>query len=187
MKITDIEKSKLPLRVKINDKFTLEESFDPGTIIQINSFLNESDFKDCYKVNITALQSDIDHNVSIAKNEWHNSKTGKFDLTYFDAHVPDNHGNYKDTIYVMADDDCFDLILEEPDIKSELEDLISDIMLMDTNFFDDPNGAYEYSCPFCDNYISVKGGEKHNGMLDIEHSDDCLYIKAKNIHSKYFK
>lgn len=124
MKITEISQSNLPLRVKLNSNFTLDESFDPGTIVQINSIV--PDFEGCYKVWVTALAKDMDYNKSIAQRDWLNRNTNQFELDIFEANPKDidNKGNYKDIIFVMDSDDCFDVITELDEPKYSINDIL---------------------------------------------------------------
>ena len=117
MTILDI-KDKLPLKVKLNNNFTLEESFDVNTILYIKGYLldGEYDNESCYKVFVSALKEDQEHNNKIAIPDWYNDKTKKFDLTYYQCHK-DTNGHFEDTIYVMDNENCFDLIEEFPDFK----------------------------------------------------------------------
>lgn len=122
MKITDL-KDKLPIKVKLNSK----ESFDINTKLLIKSFKIDGDDGNeiCYKVNVSALKEDLEYNKSVASQDWFNSKTKKFDLNYYDVHKPDENGNYEDTIFVMENDDCFDLC-DEPIIKQSSEMIVEE-------------------------------------------------------------
>lgn len=124
MKITEISKSQLPLRVKLNKNFTLDDSFDPGTILQINSYV--PDFEGCFKVWVTALAKDLDHNKSIAERNWLDKNTGNYDIDIFEANKKDidTNGNYKDVIFVMDTDDCFDVITEYDEPKYSINDVL---------------------------------------------------------------
>ena len=123
MKITDINVLDLPLRIKLNSNFTLDESFDVGTILQINAFELDGDWQDdgdkCYKVYVTALHQDLEHNKSISKSDWFNKETKNYDCDYFDCvynqKEKQDNGDFKSIIYVMEDDDCFDLITSNND------------------------------------------------------------------------
>lgn len=111
MKIKDLE-NLLPVRVKLNNNFLLEDSFDVNTIVLVKSF---SLFPDdcggnCYEVWVTSLKEDMEHNVRISIPDWRNPKTGKYDLTYYEANKPNSNGDYDTTIFVMEEDDCFDLV-----------------------------------------------------------------------------
>lgn len=126
MRILDIKN--FPIRVKLNQNFQLEESFDVGTILQLNSW--EIDFSSssgtCYKINVTVLKSDIDHNKSISIRNWKNFDTGNFELDIFEARKEmfDSNGNFHDTIFVMEVDDCFDLVDDNKTLIYNREDML---------------------------------------------------------------
>ena len=101
MKITDINKSMLPIKVKLNNNFNLDESFDVGTILQIYNYKYDSE--DCYVVNVRALSEDKKHNNSVAIPNFYNKKTGSYDLNYFQFYDDkiNSNGDFEDIIYVM--------------------------------------------------------------------------------------
>lgn len=115
MKITDINKSMLPIKVKLNNNFNLDESFDVGTILQIYNYKIEDDFEGCYVVNVRVLSEDKKHNHSVAISNFYNENTKSYDLNYFQFYDDkiNSNGDYEDVIYVMGDDDCFDVIEKE--------------------------------------------------------------------------
>jgi hypothetical protein len=45
-------------------------------------------------------------------------------------------------------------------------------------FYDNPNGPYEYSCPFCCSKTKRGGNEPQATIADIKHDVDCAYILA---------
>lgn len=118
MTIKDILKLDTPIRVKINENFKLEDSIDPGFIVIINSITTGIDFcEDCYKVDIVLSEKDFKHNVLNSDCTWYDLEM-KPCLNYFQANLEKRQhgGDYKDSIYVMEDEDCFDLIEENPNI-----------------------------------------------------------------------
>jgi hypothetical protein len=124
MRIVDISSSQLPLRVKLNSNFTLEESFDLGTILQINSFVPDID--GCYKVWVTALVKDMEHNQTVAQRDWLDNSTGQFNINIFESNKRDfdAKGNFNDVIFVMDTDDCFDIITEYDEPKFSINDML---------------------------------------------------------------
>lgn len=118
MKITDIKQSDLPIRVRLTEGFSLDESYDIGMIIQINNFQKE-DFYDtggwCYEVYTTVHSDDVDFNKSISKPDWFD-KDGNPTLNWFEvnSNKKQSDGSYTDTIYVMEEDDFCELIEETP-------------------------------------------------------------------------
>lgn len=119
MKITDIM-NELPKKVKLNKNFTLEESFDVNTILLIKGvkldFGGNDNEEKCYKVFVTALAEDMKYNQSIAIADWFDDNY-KPTKTYFDVMKKafDQWGNLNDVIYVMENDDCFDLVNNDSD------------------------------------------------------------------------
>jgi len=54
---------------------------------------------------------------------------------------------------------------------------------------DNPNGAYETSCPFCDD-TEHRGGGKGPfwaKMSDLNHEPDCAYLIAKDLSTNMIK
>jgi hypothetical protein len=51
------------------------------------------------------------------------------------------------------------------------------------NFYDNPNGPYEFSCPFCEDIITIGGNVEHPKIEDFNHSDDCIYTIAKKLYT----
>ena len=107
MKILEI-KDKLPIKVKLNNSFYLDGSFDSGTILLIKEI--KLNFNNCYKILVTALKEDLEHNRKVATLEWLNKKTCEYDVSYYEYNTPNSNGDYDDVIFVMEDDDCFDLV-----------------------------------------------------------------------------
>ena len=66
MKILEI-KDKLPIKVKLNNSFYLDGSFDSGTILLIKEI--KLNFNNCYKILVTALKEDLEHNRKVATLE----------------------------------------------------------------------------------------------------------------------
>lgn len=128
MKVTDFNQNQLPIRVKLTAAFQLEESFDPGTIIQINSIKKNID---CYELHVTSLASDFYHNNSVAKRDWYD-ELGEPTLSIFEneqrlrkSFNPETD-DYFDTIFVMEDDDAFSL--EFNNISGNVEQIKKDII-----------------------------------------------------------
>jgi len=126
MTITEIKQ--FPIRVKLNSNFQLENSFDVGTILQLNDI--RTDFKGIvdtsYEVSVTALGSDLEYNKSICERNWMNFKTNNFELDIFEFHKDDMkpNGDFNTSIFVMGDDDCFDLVDELKIPKYSTEDML---------------------------------------------------------------
>lgn len=57
--------------------------------------------------------------------------------------------------------------------KKIAQDFAEDIISTQPNFWDNPNGPYTYTCPFCLNQVYDK-----SWIGDIEHDKNCPYEKA---------
>ena len=118
MKLKDLKFSDFPVRVKLTDGFTLDDSFDPGMIVQLNSFMvdsNEPGYGKSYQIYVTVLPEDIPYNKSVAQRNWYD-KNGKPCLDYFESmeqFYKQADGSYKDSIFVMENDDFFELVPEK--------------------------------------------------------------------------
>ena len=66
-------------------------------------------------------------------------------------------------------------------MENKIDELIESVLLTRPIFWDNPNGGYRYTCPFC--YVSkeVKTSE-FVGICDLNHSEDCTYILAEQLH-----
>lgn len=65
--------------------------------------------------------------------------------------------------------------------EKDIQKLCEGILGVSPDFYDNPNGGYEYSCPFCLNWESfgnVFGGVT---MKDVKHDPDCPYLIAKDL------
>lgn len=178
MKITDII-SKLPCKVKLNNNFTLEESFDKGTIVFVKSCKIEEVYEGeaCYKLYVSALKEDLEYNTSISIRNWRNPKNDQYELNFYE--VNKITGDFEDTIYVMENDDCFDLVESKVTIDSKM---VSDIEKLIDTVLSVPPKRYEYSteCPYCG-----KSGAWDDTMFDIEHESNCVYILAQELNKRF--
>jgi len=57
-----------------------------------------------------------------------------------------------------------------------VESLCEDILSISPDFWDNPNGRDEWTCPFCKKTVI----DSDNNGMDIKHTPDCLYLRAKN-------
>jgi DNA repair photolyase len=57
------------------------------------------------------------------------------------------------------------------------------VLDVSANYWDNPNGAYETSCPYCHvtTYRGGGGKEIWAAMKEIEHKQDCAYLIAKDL------
>ena len=65
--------------------------------------------------------------------------------------------------------------------EDEIRNLCKQVLSLDTIFYDNPNGPYEYSCPFCFAEIGVGGHEKRPTMETLPHDPNCAYLIAKSL------
>jgi uncharacterized protein YkuJ len=128
MRLLDIRS--FPIRVKLNQNFQLEESFDVGTILQLNWWKGVGEIYGAdgryFEVGVTVLKADLEYNKSIALRDWTNPETGNYDLNIYEVSTKnfDSNGNFIDTIFVMETDDCFDLVDELKIPKYSVEDIL---------------------------------------------------------------
>jgi len=59
--------------------------------------------------------------------------------------------------------------------------IMNQILETSTEFYDNPNGPYEESCPFCDASQRYKGNEPTPSMDELNHDSDCTWILANMI------
>lgn len=145
MNIKEVEALGFPIRVKLNKNFSLEESVDPGTIIQINKIdLDSLDGdEECYKVAITLLNEDMDYNQSIASSDWFD-KHGNACLNYYQVSLNEKqlNGDYKSFIYVMSNDDVFDLVEEKENVVDLILKELNEQYEYDKSSLGDNDGSY---------------------------------------------
>lgn len=69
--------------------------------------------------------------------------------------------------------------------EKDIQSLCVKVLNCSTNFFDNPNGAYESTCPFCYETEYRGGnplkGNTHVDISEIKHSTDCAYLIAKDL------
>lgn len=150
MNIKEVEALGFPIRVKLNKNFNLDESVDPGTIIQINKIdLDALDGDEgCYKVAITLLNEDMDYNQSIASSDWFD-KHGNACLNYYQVSLNEKqlNGDYKSFIYVMSNDDVFDLVEEKENVVDLiLKELRKQVENNKSNVAYSDESIYESNC-----------------------------------------
>lgn len=65
--------------------------------------------------------------------------------------------------------------------EADVRKLCRAIIATGTSFWDNPNGPYESSCPFCSGVIKYGGNETTPTMSDIKHDADCAWLIAKDL------
>ena len=65
----------------------------------------------------------------------------------------------------------------------DVQKLCEAVLDTSPNYWDNPNGAYETTCPFC-NAEEHRGGGKGSiwaSMSELDHKSDCAYLIAKDL------
>jgi|TARA_R110000822_G_scaffold6851_10_gene28673 hypothetical protein len=69
--------------------------------------------------------------------------------------------------------------------EEDIQELCNQVLDTVTVFWDNPNGAYENSCPFC-SAIEYRGGKNsYADMRELSHDSDCAYLIAKDLMTGY--
>lgn len=71
--------------------------------------------------------------------------------------------------------------------EKDIQSVCTAVLSMSPIMWDNPNGPYETTCPFCEATIH-RGGGLNGGfatMQDLFHSQDCAYIIAKDLATGY--
>jgi len=77
------------------------------------------------------------------------------------------------------------MVQHDENREREVQLLVKEVLSGNVQFYDNPIGPYEWSCPYC--CAKVEGG--HETMLkgvcmdDLQHDHDCAYIIAKGLKS----
>ena len=68
------------------------------------------------------------------------------------------------------------------DREKDILKLCEAVLTTSPNCWDNPNGAYETSCPFCSaEERRGGGGSIWASMSELKHSGDCAYLIAKDL------
>lgn len=68
------------------------------------------------------------------------------------------------------------------DREKDVQKLCKGVLDMSAKHFDNPNGGYESSCPFCYSEKRAKGAKDiWLAMDEIVHETDCPYLIAKDL------
>ena len=69
-----------------------------------------------------------------------------------------------------------------PEREADVQKLCRTILQISPEYWDNPNGAYESTCPFCREQIK-RGGcdEIWARMSEIKHKPHCAYLIAKDL------
>ena len=78
---------------------------------------------------------------------------------------------------------------EDEQREKDIQELCRQVLEMPSEFWDNPNGAYESTCPFCYVIEYRGGGDKkyHARMNELEHEGNCAYLIAKDLSTNCIK
>lgn len=78
-------------------------------------------------------------------------------------------------------------VLHTMEREIDVQKLCEGVLFAPTHFFDNPNGFYESSCPFCHATEYRCGGKEMRASIsEIIHSNDCVYLIAKDLRIQNF-
>lgn len=66
------------------------------------------------------------------------------------------------------------------DRNQDVLTLCKAVLKTSVKFFDNPNGAYENSCPFC-RTMTKSGSENPIAMHELKHKPNCAWLIAKDL------
>ena len=71
----------------------------------------------------------------------------------------------------------------EKEREKDIQQLCKEVIEMSAIGYDNPNGAYETTCPFCFSREDRGGGGVNNfaTMSELKHDLDCAYLIAKDL------
>ena len=167
MKITELS---LPCKVKLNSNFRLDASFDENTILLLRNkrvdWVGENGNSDCYEIEVVALKEDEVHNKMVAKRIWYDKQQRPV-LTIYEARSDfyDALGDFHTSIFVMADEDCFD-----PLPRKKIERKWRGTTNFNWKKFTEYVNSYEPSTHSCDDFCII---------------EDMVYGLGVALHHKY--
>lgn len=68
--------------------------------------------------------------------------------------------------------------------EKEIQELCKQVLEIGPNFYDNPNGPYENTCPFCLEVAYGYGNKIYISMKEIRHDHNCAYLIAKGLSTK---
>jgi hypothetical protein len=71
--------------------------------------------------------------------------------------------------------------------SKDIQALINGVSVMDPTFYDNPNGPYEMTCPFCYGNIEYGGNRSNPTMVELPHTKDCIWLIAKKLDKVFNK
>lgn len=77
------------------------------------------------------------------------------------------------------------MIQHDENREREVQLLVKEVLSGSVQFYDNPNGPYEWTCPYC--CAKLEGGYetilKGVYLDDLQHDHECAYIIAKGLKS----
>jgi hypothetical protein len=69
----------------------------------------------------------------------------------------------------------------------DVQKLCEAVLDTSLNCWDNPNGAYETTCPFCyaEEHRAGGGNSIWASMSELDHKSDCAYLIAKDLSTGY--
>ena len=65
--------------------------------------------------------------------------------------------------------------------ENDIQKLCKSVKEIPPIFWDNPNGGYEFECPFCSALVVVGGGRDEPTMETLKHDSECAYLIAKDL------
>ena len=76
--------------------------------------------------------------------------------------------------------------VHSPEREIDVQKLCDAVLDVSPKFWDNPNGAYETTCPFCDaTDYRGGGGNIMASMSELDHEPNCAYLIAKDLSTNY--
>lgn len=66
-------------------------------------------------------------------------------------------------------------------MNNKTQRLIESVLETRPSFYDNPNGGFEYTCPFCGAMVV---SSNYNSLSEFSHDEDCTYILASNLYNE---
>lgn len=65
--------------------------------------------------------------------------------------------------------------------ETEINTVLNAVIETSPNWYDDPNGPYRTTCPFCGARLNTGGENPYPNMEDLVHEFDCAWVIAKGL------
>jgi hypothetical protein len=65
--------------------------------------------------------------------------------------------------------------------EDDIRKLCAAVLEMSPEFWDNPNGPYEHTCPFCRVMVGTGGNQSNPSMAELPHDANCAYLIAKDL------